>query len=72
MIFLSLNYRGIANPSKKLALKRLIDSQNPSIIYLQELMIEGDKIIQDLSKLLKGLDFKFVDAFRHFEWKVIS
>ena len=35
MISITLNCRGVANSSKKLALKRLIDVNNPSIIFLR-------------------------------------
>jgi hypothetical protein len=52
----------LANPSKKLAIKRLIESLKPSIILLQEIMIEGEKTIQELSKFLSGWDFNFIDA----------
>jgi hypothetical protein len=62
MIFLTLKYRGMANSLKKLAIKRLIEVSNPSIIFLQELMIDREKVVQDLSKLLRGLKFSFIDS----------
>jgi hypothetical protein len=56
----------MANPSMKLALKRLIDTNNPSVFFLQEFMTEGAKIVQYLSKHIKGWDFSFMDALGHF------
>jgi hypothetical protein len=46
MIFLTLNCRGMDNPSKKLVVKRLVDNIKPSIILLQETMTDGEKITQ--------------------------
>jgi exonuclease III len=62
MIFLTLNCRGMDNPSKKLVVKRLVDNIKPSIIMLQETMTDGEKITQELSKLLRNWDFYFIDA----------
>jgi exonuclease III len=47
MIILSLNCRGLANPSKKLVIKILVDTHNPSILFIQETMLEGDKAIKN-------------------------
>jgi hypothetical protein len=52
----------MVNPSKKLVLKWLIETHNPSFIYLQELMTSDGKVTHELSKLLKGWAFCFVDA----------
>jgi hypothetical protein len=60
MILLTLNCRGLANSSKKLALKRLIEVHNPSIIFLQEIMTDGEKVINDLTRILKGWDFSLL------------
>jgi hypothetical protein len=62
MILMTLNYRGLANPSKKLALKRLVEEINPSIILLQEIMTKGEKTIHELSKILGRWDFSFIDV----------
>jgi hypothetical protein len=62
MIFLTLNCRGLANPSNKLAIKRLIETLKPSIILLQETMIDGEKVIQELSKFMIGWEFSYIDA----------
>jgi hypothetical protein len=53
MIILSLNRRGLANPSRKLAIKRLVDLHHPSVILLQETMQERDKAINSLSPILQ-------------------
>jgi hypothetical protein len=64
MIFLTLNYRGLVNSSNKLVIKRLTKVHNPYIIFLQELMTDGEKVVQDLSMLLMGWEFSFIDAIR--------
>jgi hypothetical protein len=61
MIFLTLKYRGLANSSKN-GLKRLIEVNNPSVIFLQELMIDEEKVVQDLSKLFGSWEFSYIDA----------
>jgi hypothetical protein len=45
-----------------LALKRLIETKNPFFILLQEIMTNGEKITQELIKLLGCWDFIFIDA----------
>jgi hypothetical protein len=45
-----------------MALNRLVEVHNPSIIFLQEIMTNGDKVINDLSKILRGLYFSFIDS----------
>jgi hypothetical protein len=50
----------------------LIDSLKPSIILLQEIMIEGEKTIQELSKVLSGWDFSFIDAPRRSSVDIIG
>jgi hypothetical protein len=49
--------RDLANPSSKLAIKRLVDLHHPSVILLQETM-QGDKAINSLSPILLGWDFQ--------------
>jgi hypothetical protein len=45
MIVLSLKCIGLANSSRKLAIKRLVETHNLSILFLQETMMEGEKEI---------------------------
>jgi len=44
MIYMSLNCTRLENPTKKITLKWLVESQKPVIILLQESMGEGNKI----------------------------
>jgi hypothetical protein len=46
---------------KKIGLKRLIETIKPSIILLQEIMTNGEKITQELSKMFCGWEFNFID-----------
>lgn len=62
MIFLTLNCQGLANPSKKLAIKRPIETLKPSIILLHETMTDGVKVIQELSKFMIEWEFSYFDA----------
>ena len=62
MYCLTFNYKGLSHPSMKLFLMWLIETHNPYIIYFQELLIEGVKTVKDISNLLKGWDFSFVDV----------
>jgi hypothetical protein len=65
MIILSFNCRGLANPSKKLAIKRLVDLHQPSVLLLQETMMEGEKTMLTLSFSLLGWDFSATDVIGH-------
>jgi hypothetical protein len=62
MIFLILYGKELANPTKKLAIRRLIESLKPSIILLQETMTNGEEVIQELSKFRIGWEFNYIDA----------
>jgi hypothetical protein len=57
---------------QKLAIKRLINTHNPSIILLQELMTDEDKVVKDPSKLLKGWDFSFIDSLGRYMGNITS
>ena len=46
MILLTLNVRGLASLSKKLAVIRLINQHVVDVIFLQETMIEGCVLVQ--------------------------
>lgn len=41
MILLSLNIRGVGGALKKASLRRLIDTIHPSIIFLQETLVDA-------------------------------
>jgi len=45
-----------------MALKRLFEVHNPSIIFLQEIMTNVEKVINGLSRILKSWYFFFIDA----------
>jgi hypothetical protein len=62
MIVLSHNYRGLANPTKILAIKRLVKIHSPSIMLLQETMIVGKKVESSLSASFPGWDFLALDT----------
>jgi len=57
MILLTLNVRGLASLSKKLAVIRLINQHAVDVIFLQETMIEGCVLVQDLEHLIHGWQF---------------
>ena len=62
MILLTLNVRGLASLSKKLAVKRFIDQHVVDVIFLQETMIEGYVLVQELEHMIHGWQFISVDA----------
>jgi exonuclease III len=62
MKFLSLNCRGLASPHKKSTLKQLINTQQPDIILLQEMMEDSSAISATLSSLLPRWLFMGLDA----------
>ena len=62
MILLSLNVRGLASLPKKLVVLRLIEQNSADVIFLQETMIEGQVLVQDLEHLIHGWQFISVDA----------
>ena len=62
MILMSLNVRGLASLPKKLAVMRLIDQHAADVIFIQETMIEGCVLVQELELLIHGWKFISVDA----------
>jgi len=72
MIFQTLNCQGFTNPSNKLAIKRLTESLKPSIIFIQEIMIDGEKITQELSKLFTGWNFSYIDSIGRYSANIIG
>ena len=53
MILMSLNVRGLASLPKKLAVKRLIDLHSVDVLFIQETMIEGGVLVQDLELMIR-------------------
>ena len=47
---------------KKLAVKRLIDLHSVDVLFIQETMIEGGVLVQDLEFMIHGWKFISVDA----------
>jgi hypothetical protein len=37
-----------------MVIKRLVDTHNPTMIFMQETMLDGDKAIEIISPLIKG------------------
>jgi hypothetical protein len=62
MIVLSQNCHRLANFTKKLAIKCIIDLHSPSILLLQETMIVGSKAIDSFTKSFLDWDFLALDA----------
>ena len=48
--------------TKNIALSRLVYVQNQDILFLQESMCEGDRIVKEIEIIFKGLKFDYVDA----------
>ena len=54
MLVLSFNDRGLGSPPKLKALKRMVISLKPTIIFIQETMMEGEKSKEVLEPWLRG------------------
>jgi hypothetical protein len=54
---------GFPGPLKTPALKRVIESEHPDIIHLQETLGEGEEVNYRVSSLFLGWKFKTVDSF---------
>jgi exonuclease III len=54
MKLLSFNCRGLASPSKKIALHRLVESTQSDIILLQETLGDANVMVPMMEKLIKG------------------
>lgn len=59
---MSFNCRGLAGALKKLSLKRVISSEHPDILLLQETMGIGEEVKSCLEQLLPGWKFETLDA----------
>lgn len=62
MKWVSFNYRGLASPSKTLALKRLLDCEPCDIIFLQETLGMAKQITQTLQSLKPKWSFHALDV----------
>jgi len=65
MKMLSFNYRGLASPDKKLAMRRLFLSEPFDILFLQETLGQGSVVTHLLESWLLGWSFHALDASRH-------
>lgn len=62
MKIVSFNCRGLVSPSKNSSLKRLIDSMEPNIIFIQETLGDSSLIKGALESLMPNFSFEAVDA----------
>jgi hypothetical protein len=62
MKIVSFNLRGLANPSKKSSLRRMVDNISPGVILLQETLGIREDVKFALESLLHGWVFVAVDS----------
>jgi exonuclease III len=62
MKIMSFNCRGLAGAHKKSALKRVVYTEHPDILLLQETLGVGEEVKTSLERLLPGWVFTTVDA----------
>jgi exonuclease III len=62
MKLISFNCRGVASPSKKISLHRLVESSQPDILMLQETLGDSNLVVPLLENLFKGWNFIGLDA----------
>jgi exonuclease III len=62
MKILSFNYQGLANPTKKSSLKRLVDVVSSDVIFLQETLGISESVLATLESLMPSWSFVAVDA----------
>jgi len=65
MIWLSYNYRGLANPKNHLSLKRLTQETRCDILFLQETLCPLDISVRTLQSILTGWTFHGLDTNGH-------
>ena len=65
MLVLSFNARGLGSPPKLKALKRMVIILKPTIIFIQESMMEGEKSKEVLEAWLKGWNFGYISLDGH-------
>ena len=62
MLIVSFNTRGLGGPQKKTSLKRLCNNLKPSVIMLQETMLEFLKAESIIKELLKDWEVESLDS----------
>ena len=72
MLVLSFNARGLGSSPKIKAIKRMVDSLKPTIIFIQETMMEGGKSKEVLEPWLKGWSFGFINSEGHSTGLIIA
>ena len=58
MKFISFNYKGLVNPSKKSSFKHLVQSVELDLIFLQETLGDWEVVKASLKGLLRGRLFE--------------
>lgn len=59
-----MNVRGLGQPFKNQALKRLVDKYQPHIMLIQEYLFCGDTIAYDMKGVFPRWDFSFIEAIK--------
>ena len=62
---LSLNIRGMGDPSKMLRLEELIKDSRPGMVFLQENLCDRSKAINSVLSICKGWLAAGIHAIRH-------
>ena len=62
MIVLSLNTRGFRSPSTRIPLVILVELHKHDVIFLEEILGEGKKVIGTLEKNMDEWKFLYVEA----------
>jgi exonuclease III len=62
MKIMSFNCRGLVNPHKKLALKRVVINDHPDVIFLQETLGDGEVVCVALETMFLRWDFITLDV----------
>ena len=62
MNILSFNYRGLAGPHKRSALRRVVEIDQPEIILLQETIGDGLEVKTNLESWFGGWCFETLDV----------
>jgi hypothetical protein len=70
MKLLSLNYGGLAYPSKRLTLKQLVLIHQSKVIFLQETLCHEAVIVPNLKSFMSHWDFMGVDSKGH-SWGLV-
>ena len=66
MLILSFNARALWSSPKLKYLKRMIDNLKPTIIFIQETMMEREKAKEILESWLRGWNFGHISLEGHF------